>query len=97
MNKDETIVFEKILNEMGFNELDSLDRQIINKICNQYFISKFFKDYPNLKDSVITLDGIIIILIMEMFKHQLKTNTKCDKLIEQNNQIIELLQKIADK
>lgn len=112
MNKNEKIDYEKILDDMGFNGLDSLDKEIINILFYGAALNNFFKNYPNFKTSyLMNSEQTSLIFIMEMFKHQLKTNIKCDKLIEQNdklveqneilqqqnNQIIELLQKIADK
>ena len=101
MNKKD--YYDEFMDMMGFNGLPETERETVKYLLDTITLDKFIKSFlkspelgPNLPyDSVpgfYTFFSNIYIL-----KYLLESNSKSDKIIEQNNQIIELLQKIADK
>ena len=97
--KKETIDYEKLVESMGFEELDPFDKNTLIQLIEKGSISFFYDDYPKPPEKKLKgyAERETLYYLIEILKYQLKTSTKCDTLIEQNNQIIELLQKIADK
>lgn len=90
-DKKEKIDYEKVLNFIGFKKLDSFDKKTMTMLLQKGPLSLFYKNYPNtIKDStIVATDFQVIYFLTEIFKYQLETSTKCDKLIDQNSKVIE--------
>ena len=83
--------FEEFIDCMGFEKLTSFEKTTLATVigrCNLYIL---YENYPNAIEGSNRLSSEIetLYLPIEILKHQLKTSTKCDRLIKQNNKVIE--------
>ncbi len=83
-------------NNFGLDDLDEFDKNAINLMKNSFCVNSFFE---NTTATVVVNDALAALYTQNymLLKQLLKINMKNDTIIQQNNQIIELLQKIADK
>ncbi len=83
--------FEEFLDSLGFEELTSFEKTTLGAVIGRGYVFPLYRNYPNAIEGSNRLSSEIetLYLPIEILKHQLKTSTKCDRLIEQNNKVIE--------
>ena len=94
--------YDEFMNSMGLNKLTDREKESIKSMFQYERLDKYIKEYPQYSKFITgsnDLTGNYYILFSNIYilKYLLESNSKSDQIIKQNNQIIELLQKIADK
>ena len=94
--------YDEFMNLMGLNKLTDREKESIKSMFQYERLDKYIKEYPQYSKFITgsnDLTGNYYILFSNIYilKYLLESNSKSDQIIKQNNQIIELLQKIADK
>lgn len=92
------INFDEIFPSMGLDSLTETEKTLIRRYITSMGNTVRWRNYPHLLDSAPIIDEqMSIYCSFFILKYLLKNNRENEKIIEQNNQIIKLLQKIADK
>ncbi len=84
--------FEEFIDCMGFEKLTSFEKTTLATVIGRGNLYILYENYPNVIEKGYGRLGPDIeklYFLMEILKYQLETNTKCDKLIEQNSKVIE--------
>lgn len=94
--------YDEFMNLMGLNKLTDREKESIKVMFQYRELDRYIKEYPQYSKFITgsnDLTGNYYILFSNIYilKYLLESNSKSDQIIKQNNQIIELLQKIADK
>ena len=94
--------YDEFMNSMGLNKLTNREKESIKVMFQYKRLDKYIKEYPQYAgfisgDHDLTSNYYILFSNIYILKYLLESNSKSDQIIKQNNQIIELLQKIADK
>ena len=94
--------YDEFMNSMGLNKLTDREKESIKVMFQYKRLDKYIKEYPQYAgfisgDHDLTSNYYILFSNIYILKYLLESNSKSDQIIKQNNQIIELLQKIADK
>ena len=94
--------YDEFMNSMELNKLTDREKESIKSMFQYKDLDKYIKEYPQYSKLISAssdLTGNYYILFSNIYilKYLLESNSKSDQIIKQNNQIIELLQKIADK
>ena len=94
--------YDEFMNSMELNKLTDREKESIKVMFQYKHLDKYIKEYPQYAgfisgDHDLTSNYYILFSNIYILKYLLESNSKSDQIIKQNNQIIELLQKIADK
>ncbi len=94
--------YDEFMNSMGLNKLTDREKESIKVMFQYKRLDEYIKEYPQYAgfisgDHDLTSNYYILFSNIYILKYLLESNSKSDQIIKQNNQIIELLQKIADK
>ena len=94
--------YDEFMNSMGLNKLTDREKESIKVMFQYKRLDEYIKEYPQYAGFIsggndLTSNYYILFSNIYILKYLLESNSKSDQIIKQNNQIIELLQKIADK
>ncbi|MCI9094341.1 MAG: hypothetical protein HFF36_11255 [Coprobacillus sp.] len=94
--------YDEFMNSMGLNKLTDREKESIKVMFQYRELDRYIKEYPQYSKVIsggndLTSNYYILFSNIYILKYLLESNSKSDQIIKQNNQIIELLQKIADK
>ena len=94
--------YDEFMNSMGLNKLTDREKESIKVMFQYKRLDEYIKEYPQYAGFIsgvsdFTSNYYILFINIYILKYLLESNSKSDQIIKQNNQIIELLQKIADK
>ena len=94
--------YDEFMNSMGLNKLTHREKESIKVMFQYRELDRYIKEYPQYSKVIsggndLTSNYYILFSNIYILKYLLESNSKSDQIIKQNNQIIERLQKIADK
>ncbi len=94
--------YDEFMNSMGLNKLTDREKESIKVMFQYRELDRYIKEYPQYSKVIsggndLTSNYYILFSNIYILKYLLESNSKSDQIIKQNNQLIELLQKIADK